>query len=255
MNMVEEALHELSAAQAPDGFLERTLRACGLRDSYAKVATPIGDYFVAWRGNRVSAVSRADKGLDSFLGWFAEKVDRSLEPAASVPAAIRSALLATRGQGLSYDFGQLTEFEQAVLRKTLEIPRGEVRSYGWVAREIGRPGAVRAVGTALRHNPIPLLIPCHRVVRGDGDLGNYAGGHPELKKDILTLEGLDLGWLEDLARRRKRFLGSRTTHVFCHPTCFHARRIAPDNRVEFSAEQEARAAGYRPCRDCRPVAA
>ena len=59
-------------------------------------------------------------------------------------------------------------FEQDVWRKALEIPRGEVRPYGWVAAEIGRPRAVRAVGTALGHNPVPLIVPCHRVVRTDG---------------------------------------------------------------------------------------
>lgn len=255
MSVVEQVLDELSAVQAPGGFLERTLQACGLRDSYATVETPVGDYFIAWRGSSVSAVFRADRGRESFLGWFARELRRPLRGAERVPERIRQALRETRGRSLSYDLSHLTAFEQAVLGKTLEIPRGEVRSYGWVAREIGRPSAVRAVGTALRHNPIPLLIPCHRVVRGDGELGNYAGGQPELKKDILKGEGLDLAWLQDLARRRKRFSGSRTTHVFCNPTCAHARRTQPGNLVQFGGEQEARAAGYRPCRACRPVAA
>ena len=65
-----------------------------------------------------------------------------------------------------------------MLTKTLEIPSGEVRPYGWVAREIGRPKAVRAVGSALGRNPVPVLIPCHRVVRSDGHVGNYGLGVP-----------------------------------------------------------------------------
>ena len=67
--------------------------------------------------------------------------------------------------------------------KALEIPRGEVRPYGWIAAEIGRPKAVRAVGTALGHNPVPLIVPCHRVVRSDGMIGQYSLGGPQQQAD------------------------------------------------------------------------
>src|SRR2546425_10684195 len=87
---------------------------------------------------------------------------------------------------MRFDVRGLTAFEQAVWRKTREIPRGEVRPYGWVAREIGRPAAVRAVGTALANNPIPYFIPCHRVVRTDGHIGNYGGGGAAAKQGIPT---------------------------------------------------------------------
>src|SRR5437879_3189574 len=72
---------------------------------------------------------------------------------------------------LRYDRRGLTAFDQSVLRKALQIPRGQVRPYNWVAREIGHPAAVRAVGTALANNPTPYLIPCHRVIRADGVIG------------------------------------------------------------------------------------
>src|SRR5207245_627003 len=77
-------------------------------------------------------------------------------------------------------------------------PRGEVRPYSWIAREIGRPAAARAVGTALAHNPIPFLIPCHRVVRSDGRVGGYLFG-PKLKRRVLADEGVDVGALDALA--------------------------------------------------------
>jgi len=72
------------------------------------------------------------------------------------------------------------------------IPYGRVRSYGWVARRIGKPRAARAVGAACGANPVPLLVPCHRVVAGDGSLGGFSGGLPN-KKRLLKLEG---AWLE-----------------------------------------------------------
>jgi O-6-methylguanine DNA methyltransferase len=154
---------------------------------------------------------------------------------------------------LEFDLAGLTEFERAVLLKALEIPRGEVRTYAWIAREIGRPKAVRAVGTALGHNPVPLLIPCHRVVKSDGHLGQYSLGGGGAKRALLIAEGAEPDWLEALALRGVRYTGSDTTHVFCSPSCSHARRISEQHRVEWTSEAQARAAGYRPCTYCRPA--
>ena len=147
------------------------------------------------------------------------------------------------------------EFEQAVLRKTYQIPRGEVRPYGWVAREIRRPAAVRAVGTALANNPIPYFIPCHRVVRTDGEIGNYGGGGPEAKKAILTMEGVRVNRLQELARAGVRYQGVKTTKIFCYPTCHTGRHALEKNIVWLHDEASARAAGFRPCKVCRPAAA
>jgi len=83
---------------------------------------------------------------------------------------------------------KLTDFQWRVLEVTLTIPLGETRSYQWVARQIGRPKAVRAVGQALRHNPYPLIIPCHRVIKSDGSLGGYAGKNDTRKARLLALE-------------------------------------------------------------------
>ena len=83
---------------------------------------------------------------------------------------------------------KLTAFEWSVLKATLEIPFGETRTYQWVAKRIGRPKSVRAVGTALRKNPWPLIIPCHRVIKSDGSLGKYAGKDTGRKKKLIALE-------------------------------------------------------------------
>ncbi|MFQ5682290.1 MAG: methylated-DNA--[protein]-cysteine S-methyltransferase [Candidatus Binatia bacterium] len=85
------------------------------------------------------------------------------------------------------DLSDLPPFTQAVLKITAQIPYGEVRSYRWVAARVGKPRASRAVGNALARNPIPLVIPCHRVVRCDGSLGGFALGR-DWKKKLLMLE-------------------------------------------------------------------
>ena len=142
-----------------------------------------------------------------------------------------------------------------MLRKAREIPRGQVRPYSWIAREIGHPAAVRAVGTALAHNPIPYFIPCHRVVRADGVIGNYAAGGPEAKSEILTLEGVRLKRLAGAGARGLRYEGVRSTKIYCYPTCHHGRRALEKNVVWLHDAAEAKAAGFRPCKVCRPAAA
>ena len=87
------------------------------------------------------------------------------------------------------DLSFVSPFEQAVLAACRAIPRGEVRTYADLAAAVGRPGAARAVGNAMRRNPVPLLVPCHRVVRRDGTIGQYSMGGPEMKRRLLQLEG------------------------------------------------------------------
>ena len=85
------------------------------------------------------------------------------------------------------DLSGATSFQREVWEITRLIPYGETRSYTWVAGQIKRPGAVRAVGQALVQNPLPVIIPCHRVLNIDGKLGGYSGG-VEMKKHLLFLE-------------------------------------------------------------------
>ncbi len=84
----------------------------------------------------------------------------------------------------------LTEFQKRVLIETMKIPTGEVRTYKEIAKAVGNPGAYRAVGNTLRINPLTITIPCHRVIRSDGDLGNYsAPGGKKKKEKLLRKEG------------------------------------------------------------------
>lgn len=148
------------------------------------------------------------------------------------------------------DVSRLTPFQQAVLAAARSIPRGSVRPYQWLAKEVGRPGASRAVGGVMARNPIPLFIPCHRVVDASGHIGHYSMGGPAVKAQLLAMEGVDLPWLQDLARRGFRYRGNRQTGRFCYPTCG---AISPEDEVLFRTAAEAEAAGFTPCQHCRPV--
>jgi O-6-methylguanine DNA methyltransferase len=181
---------------------------------------------------------------------------RPAHPAHRLPPRLASAigrrLAGDRSVRIDLDLRGHTDFERDVWRKALEIPRGEVRPYGWIAAEIGRPKAVRAVGTALGHNPVPLIVPCHRVVRSDGTIGQYSLGGPGNKRTILTAEGLDLSRLEALAASGIRYIGSDTTKIYCLPTCRHAQRVTDKHRSEFRSAADGQAHGYRACLVCRP---
>ena len=88
------------------------------------------------------------------------------------------------------DLGECSEFQREVLLAELKIPRGWVSTYGRIARSLGVPKAARAVGTALSRNPVPIIIPCHRTIRSNGELGGFRGGL-NMKWALLELEGVE----------------------------------------------------------------
>lgn len=139
------------------------------------------------------------------------------------------------------DLSEVPPFERAALEVAARIPYGEVRSYKWIAERLGKPDAARAVGSAMASNPVPLIIPCHRVVRTDGSLGGYSFGL--VKKESL----LDLEW------RKTPYVGCITTRLFCQRGCQAERRIREGNRVNFFTPDDARAGGYGPCSICQPA--
>ncbi len=141
------------------------------------------------------------------------------------------------------DLSSVPAFQRDVLEAARRIPFGEVRPYAWVAERISHPRAVRAVGTALGRNPVPLIVPCHRVLRSDGGVGGYLFG-TRIKDRLLALE-----------RSTPVLGGCTTTRIVCRVGCVHGRRTRPENRVIFASVADARSVGYRPCKVCKPVAA
>ena len=196
-------LRALGEVRAPSTLLPAVLGGIGLGDRYLELETPIGPVFVAYNEDGVSAVVPLP-GADQFEAQFRARFGRPVRRTDAAPEDLVGALgrhLRGEPAPLRFDLRSVSEFERAVLTKALEIPRGEVRTYGWIAREIGRPRAVRAVGMALGRNPIPLLIPCHRVVYADRSIGNYAFGTP-MKQALLAAEGVGEGAISLRVRAR-----------------------------------------------------
>ncbi len=184
---IESQLANL-VGRIPPGLSEGVTLGTGLAEGYDFYESPIGQVIVTFNPEGVSSVDIADGFEDRYRERFGRPLIRAEAPAAwrrHIPEAIERG---TPGR-LPVDLRSVTSFRRRVLETTATIPKGEVRPYGWVARQVDSPGAVRAVGTALAHNPIPLIIPCHRVVRSDGQIGNYSLGGPHNKADLLQHEG------------------------------------------------------------------
>jgi O-6-methylguanine DNA methyltransferase len=154
--------------------------------------TPIGRLYVGFKESRIAYV-----GIDT--GEDFEQVRTRVESRLRRPVVAGEAppwLSRTLEQFFNtwrvddqmMDIEDLTPFEQAALRAAAQIPPGEVRSYSWVATQIGRPRAARAVGQVMARNPLALLFPCHRVVDAQGELHNYGYGI-EMKARLLKMEG------------------------------------------------------------------
>jgi len=236
----------------PEGIAEGVALGTGLADGYDLYDSPLGTVAVAFNTEGLSSVDLADGDFSRrFTDRFGRRLLRAEAPRTwgkYIPEAIESGT----PNRLPVDLRSVTTFQEEVLRVAARIPKGEVRPYAWLAHEVGRPGAVRAVGSTMARNPVPLVIPCHRVVRSDGQIGAYSLGGPNNKQDLLSNEGLEPDWLEELASKGVRLRANTSTGIYCHPTCHRIQRSKEDNVVDFASSDEAAKAGFRPCKVCRP---
>ena len=189
MNTIETQLTDLT--ERPPADLERsTVIDAGAGDLVAAVDSRFGPLWIAWSNIGITGLTPvfASPTIDSFVDHHRRVSYETSSLPKPLAARISEALASGESEGLAFDLRGVSEFQQSVLESCATILPGQVRPYGWIARRLHKPGATRAVGTALAKNPIPLLIPCHRVVKSDGSVGNYAFG-PEMKRDLLVHEG------------------------------------------------------------------
>ncbi|MGH3148522.1 MAG: methylated-DNA--[protein]-cysteine S-methyltransferase, partial [Rubrobacter sp.] len=167
--LLREAAPHVTPGGDPGRRVERVL-AQGT-DQMFSCGSPLGEVYVGMSEKGVRLVGRAASPEEfalryrarfgRILSWGTDARTRRLAE------RVAAALAGGKG-GVPVDLSGATSFQRRVLGVVRGIPRGEVRPYSWVAREAGSPGASRAVGTVMANNPVPLLVPCHRVVRNDG---------------------------------------------------------------------------------------
>jgi methylated-DNA-[protein]-cysteine S-methyltransferase len=143
-----------------------------------------------------------------------------------------------------------SEFQVRALTTLRTVPAGAVITYQALAAAVGNPDSQRAIGNTMATNPVPLVIPCHRVIRSDGTIGNYGGGVAN-KLKLLRLEGFEVG--SDMRLPSRAVMGHRRTHIFCRPSCSAAKRADSNQVLIFADAACAGHAGLRPCKLCRPV--
>jgi len=195
-----EDICENAAARRPSATL-----CLGIPEArYGFMESPVGDVLVAASERGVVEISYLDHtGRYESLreleqrGYLVYERQQTVEP---VVDQLKEYFTQQRQRfDLPFDLGGITDFTRSVLDRTVHIPYGKVQTYGEVASAIGKPKASRAVGNALGRNPVPVIIPCHRVILSSGAMGWYTGG-PEIKRALLGIEGVSYAARESAAQ-------------------------------------------------------
>ena len=162
---------------------------------YHRISSPIGDLGLVVDASerlvRIAFLAGVSEPLPMALERYFDAADELVEDAARTARAQTQLEEYFAGARREFDLELAprgTEFQQRVWQDLLDIPAGQTRTYSEIARRLGRPGAARAVGRANATNPIPIIVPCHRVIGANGTLTGYAGGL-EIKQGLLEIEG------------------------------------------------------------------
>ena len=231
MDRTDETLREFFAVQAPAG-LGRRLREA-LREE-PRALDALIDRFHVEASERGIARLAYGRGRDVASGSGRRVAEQARQELHEYLGGRRTFFT------VPVDLASVGDFQGRVLAAANRIPFGQVTSYSDLARRIGHPRAARAVGNALGANPVPVIVPCHRVIRGDGSWGHYAFGGA-LKTRLLELE-----------RTTPLLVGCTSTRIVCRRGCAHEQRVGEHNRVVFASLADAATVGYRACKTCKP---
>lgn len=262
---VDDMVTDLKKLPGPPSDRARERLLAGLSDlrsrlvHYGVFATPLGPLLIAATEQGISLVEYV-KRRDGSDSWLLRQ--RRVEPEADAAPVERF-----HGELMEYLEGRRarldwpldlrfarSDFQRNVLQATAQVPYGAVTSYAGIAKEIGQPRAVRAVAGALRRNPLPIVVPCHRIVGSGGALVGYAGTRLGLKEHLLGVEGVPLGHGRRQAEidRMAMYAWYRTERSYCLPTCGEISEQPIGMVTLFASAHEAEVLGLAPCGDCRP---
>jgi methylated-DNA-[protein]-cysteine S-methyltransferase len=227
---------------------------------YRIIPSPLGHILIARSELGISLVEYLDRGTGPRASRLSREPGVELaEDGGELEAPSRELLdyLGGRRKRLEWPLDlrlARSEFQRTVLQATAAIPYGAVIPYAGIAQEVGKAAATRAVAQALRWNPLPIVIPCHRVIGSSGDLTGYAGRKTGLKQRLLSLEGVPTARHAGsvaIAPQEMYALypGERE---YCLPTCPSFARVRPAPLTRFASREDAEAVGLRPCTTCRP---
>jgi len=218
------------------------------------IDSPVGHLFVADGPRGILAIHFMDgKGLDP-LAAMRGKFDIVEDQAAAerIGDEIRRFIAGDR-TALKHDIDLSlveSDFKRRALTKLCKVPLGSVVTYQGLASAIGAPDGQRAIGNAMGSNPVPIYVPCHRVIKSDLSIGNYGGG-VERKLKLLRAEGFAVG--TDLRVPARAVMGHQRTHIYCRPQCSAAQRADMGRCYIFADSERARSAGLRACKLCHPA--
>ncbi|MBI4636823.1 MAG: methylated-DNA--[protein]-cysteine S-methyltransferase [Candidatus Rokubacteria bacterium] len=228
--------------------------------TYAIVASPLGQILIARSEEGVAAIEYLGDATTARASRLARTPGVELEEdGAEIERLQRELLDYLGGRRTRLDWRldlrlASSDFHRAVLQATASVPYGAVTSYARIATGIGRPAAVRAVAQALRWNPVPIVVPCHRIVGASGSLTGYAGSKLTLKQRLLSVEGVSTQRAAHDFRvaRDRMYARDLDDTEYCVPTCGSLARKTLARLTLFSSREGAESAGLAPCTSCRP---
>jgi len=227
--------------------------------SYGVFRSPLGPILIAYSENGVVLIEYLTKAgfKASHLSRMSdiETTDhkRQIEPLYAQLLAYLQGRSMTIDWPLDLTFAY-SDFQRSVLQIAAGLPHGSITSYAAIAERVGGVTAARAVAKALRWNPLPIAIPCHRVVSALGGLGGYVGDKVALKKRLLSAEGVPVSKTSGELRivREVMYVRPPEDPAYCLPTCRSLAGLRPGRSMLFASRESAEAAGLRPCTTCRP---
>jgi methylated-DNA-[protein]-cysteine S-methyltransferase len=228
--------------------------------TYGIVPSPLGNILVARSEQGVSLVEYLGEATTLAGSRLRELTDVETVESSAEIARLRDELLdflAGRRRQLGWRLDLRlagSEFRRAVLEAAVDVPYGAVTSYATIARRVGKPGGERAVAQALRWNPLPIVVPCHRIVGSSGKLTGYAGDKLGLKRQLLDVEGVPTQPASKDFRvaRETMYVRAGDDRAYCLPTCGDLPSHTLANLTLIASRDSVEALGLEPCSDCRP---